>query len=220
MATPAPSASAFGGTVLRDSVRLLHFNASNNAIILHAPVAVSTAATGPDTTLRALGGVIELGAGDEVHLNFAKSGTVTTPTFLVTQWFPVVGPDGNLVGYEEKPLCDVGSGYTVGTFAIGTVFAGVAMADGTQPATAAIPVGTETWAKAITCNVDSIPVTNSLILNNMDLIQPSATDDVPSTLRISPLGGATHLRVQQRTGGGGGSMWVFVRRARGGALNK
>lgn len=219
MATPAPNAAQFS-TVLRDSVKLVHYIVSaTTTLAVHAPVLASTASTGVDTNVTALGGVMRLGAGDAAYLTFAKSGTVTTPTFLVTYWKPIMGTDGNITGYAEYPLCDVGSSLTYGTFALGTAFAGVAMADGTAPVTAAVPAGTEVYAKAITCNVGGTAVSTSTVLNNIDLIK--TTDDVACILRITPFDGATHIRVQQQdSAAGGGKMFCLGWIGRGAALNR
>lgn len=221
MATfPAPLGTNFSASRFTDSVVMLNYTLSAAATLaVHAPVAVGTGATGPDVNVRALGGVMELGSGDAAYLSFAKSGTVTTPTFLVTYWRPIRDKGGNIVGYAEYPLNDVGSALTYGTFALGTAFATVCMADGTDPVTAAVPAGTEVYAKAITCNVGGVAVSTSLVLNNMDLIK--TTDDVACILRVTPFDGASHIRVQQQdTGAGGGKMFCFAFRGRGLALNR
>jgi hypothetical protein len=219
MTTQAPQApgAEFTNNVLRDALSLLQVNTANTAIGRHAPVSVSTNdGENPDQNVTALTGVIRLGPGDAVYLDFAKSGTITAGTFFVGVWFPIRDINGKIIGYDERPYTDVGSSLAYGSVATGTQYATIQGSDGTTPASP--PVGTEVWANAITANVGGVAVSVSAVLNNMDLLK--VADDGPCTLRITPIDGATHVRVAQKTGGGGGTMFCFARRGRGAALNK
>lgn len=214
--------SSYGGAVLRDGLRLL-YNTATGTLALGTAVAAGSEtanpAEPPDKNVLALTGVIPMGPFDGVEACFAKSGTISAGTFLVSYFRPIIGSSGKIVGYNEYPLCDVGAVLTYGAGQIGTGFAGVCLMDGTAPATAAVPAGTEVWATNAAAKSETTAVSTSTVLNNMDLVKTAAGDAYACVLRITPASGASHLRIQQSTGGGGGKMFCFVARTRGGALN-
>lgn len=216
MSTRNNPGNDFKGPVYRDGLSLLLRSTANTGLALGSAVAADNAdGVTNDHNVTDLGGVIPCGCGDAIYFSFAQSGTVTAPTFLITRFNPVEGKDGTIIGYSESALCDITSSLTTGTKTIGTAFASVVTSMGATPVTA--PAGTETWYKTITCNVNTVAVSGSVVLNNMDVL--SSAVDGPAILRLTPADGDSHYRIQTATGGGGGAVLVFARRGRGLSLN-
>lgn len=210
--------STYTGSRYEDGLALLLRSTSSTTPSVHVPVAVGSASAdeAQDKNVLALGGVLPMDPGDAAYLMFASSATVGTPTFLVTRWKPIRGTAGTIIGYQEFQCHDIGAALTAGTQTLGTVITSVANWDGTTPASP--PLTGDLWYKGITCNVDAVAVGVDVIRNNIDLLK--VTDDTPCILRITPMDGDSHIRVQTKAATGAGAILTFAYRGRGLGLNK
>lgn len=216
--------NSFTGSVYRDGFGILNYKlATNAALDVNVPVAAYT--TGDhdvDYNVTQLGGVMRLGAGDGAEIMFivgAGGAAPSSPTFLVSAFYPWAGQDGNIAGYIEIPLVDAGAAFSASSLAVGTVLGAAATAMRNVDLSAATNpiVSTALWGKALVVAVNSVSLSGVVFANNTDFVQVAG--DYPARLRVTPLEGATHLRCQLKSGGGASAtMWAVARRTRGGSM--